>query len=539
MAAIAAIAAGYRGYVCWRVAHLEKQAAEFHDRHDDRSAVLVCRRLLQLKTNDATACRLMGEIALTAGRPEAIEWLRRLVAVQPTTENRLELAAAAIARRDVKLATSTLDQIPESERSSAHFHELAGALAIGKNQNSNALEHFSIAEKLDPHNVQVKFDRAAIELAFGGNKAEKARADLSELTKDRAMHLNALRALLSESIARHDEGAQENLEKQLRQDSQATFADGLLCLESARARHQENETLAQLKTVAEKSPALVATLVSWMNRNDRAQQALEWIDTLPAGVARTQPVPLALAESYSCTRRWLTLRTFVESDDWKNLEPLRLIIAHHSVRQLQGENSVTANSLWRQAITAAHNNSDQLLTMAGMCRGWGYDAKADEAYWLVASGNAKAETALGALQHHYQERRDACGLLRVAQRAADLNPDDAIANNNCASLGLLLNDDAASHRLAEKLHEDFPQSAAFASTYAFALHLEGRSDDALKLLGQFKSQLSKSPALAAYYVVISAGNGNAEAARQFRALAERAHLLPEEENLLRLAVAKL
>jgi hypothetical protein len=47
------------------------------------------------------------------------------------------------------------------------------------------------------------------------------------------------------------------------------------------------------------------------------------------------------------------------------------------------------------------------------------------------------------------------------------------------------------------------------------------------------------PAVAAYYVVILTENGNVERARSFLPAAQRAVLLPEEQQLLTTAVRKL
>ncbi len=157
----------------------------------------------------------------------------------------------------------------------------------------------------------------------------------------------------------------------------------------------------------------------------------------------------------------------------------------------------------------------------------------------MARSAEHARTALSALQHIYKATEDTRGLLRVAKRATELNPNDLVAANNCASLGLLLNGDSTARRLALRLHTEHPENRAFAATYAFALHTEGECAEALQLMESFKTEELRVPTLAAYYVVFLVENGKFERAREFLPFAERAVLLPEEKQLLTAAARRL
>ena len=110
---------------------------------------------------------------------------------------------------------------------------------------------------------------------------------------------------------------------------------------------------------------------------------------------------------------------------------------------------------------------------------------------------------------------------------------------NCASLGLLLSGDNTSRRLASKLHTNYPTNRAFTATYAYALQIEGRGAEGLKLLEGLKENELQYPSIAAYYVVMLVENGNLERARTFLVYAQRANLLPEEQALLTAAARKL
>jgi hypothetical protein len=262
---------------------------------------------------------------------------------------------------------------------------------------------------------------------------------------------------------------------------------------------------------------------------------------LPKEIAQTQPVPLAVAESYSFLQQWSELRAHVTGKNWGEAEALRFAVLSHALHRLSASDrpSIEAQSAWASAMQIAQDRPEQLLAIARLGEGWGYSAEAEEACWKLASANEQSRTALGALQRIYKAKQDTRGLLRVAKRALELNPNDLIAANNCASLGLLLNGDGTARRLAAKLHEEHPGNRAFATTYAFALRTEGKLNDALQVMEQLKEEELRRPAIAAYYVVILVESGDLDRAREFLANAERASLLPEERQLLQSAARKL
>ena len=158
---------------------------------------------------------------------------------------------------------------------------------------------------------------------------------------------------------------------------------------------------------------------------------------------------------------------------------------------------------------------------------------------MIANGSENARQALTALQRLYKSKQNSHGLLRVAKRALELNPADLVAANNCASLGLLLTGDSSARRLAAKLHVEHPANTVFSATYAFALHLEGKTGEALKVMETLQEAQLRHPAIAAYYFVMLVENGKMERAHSFLSAANQAALLPEEQQLLTAATHKL
>ena len=324
-------------------------------------------------------------------------------------------------------------------------------------------------------------------------------------------------------------------------DDRAEFTDELLHFQAVEGTELAAQALQRLQSKAATQPKTAADLITWLNRHDMAVVALEWGKRLPAEVADVQPVPLAIAESFSFLQDWAGLRQWVDGKNWGDFEAMRLAVESHALRRLAPteRDSMQRRAVWRAALKAAQGRPAQLVAIAQLAEGWGYRDDAEEAWWSIANGNDNARNALGSLHRLYNATKDTRGLLRVAKRALELNPNDIVAANNCASLGLLVNNDSAARRLAAKLHEEHPKNRAFAATHAFALHTEGKIAEALKLMETLKEEELRHPAIAAYYVVMLVESGRMELARSFLVEANRATLLPEEQLLLTAASRKL
>jgi len=231
----------------------------------------------------------------------------------------------------------------------------------------------------------------------------------------------------------------------------------------------------------------------------------------------------------------------VQGNDWGRFESLRLAVESHALHRLSPPErpSVESQTVWRAAVQAAQGRPQQLMAIAQLADGWGYQSDAEEAWWTIAHSQQNARAALGALQRLYQQKQDTRGLLRVAKRALELNPADLVAANNSAGLGLLLSADSTSRRLAARLHREHPANRAFAATYAYALQTEGKLADGLKVMESLKEDELRHPSIAAYYVIMLVENGNLDRARSYLVNAKHAPLLPEEQKLLTAATQKL
>ena len=104
--------------------------------------------------------------------------------------------------------------------------------------------------------------------------------------------------------------------------------------------------------------------------------------------------------------------------------------------------------------------------------------------------------------------------MRIAGNLLKANSANEDAQNDLALLSLLLGKDhGQALSVSHALHEKHPDSAAYTSTYAFALHCANRSDEALRLFDSLPEDQLRESAYAAYYGIVLAANNSPEKAR--------------------------
>jgi cytochrome c-type biogenesis protein CcmH/NrfG len=541
---VAAIAfGGYYGYNAVRKRQLSQQAGNFFAHKDYQNAALAARQLLQLDPKNVAACRILAETADLADQRDALSWREQVAALEPgAATNQIPLARAAVRFGELDLARKTLDAIDAPDRANVEYHQLAGDLAIAEKKTDLAEKEFVAALRFEPDNHKLRLSLAVVQIASSDSATqEKARAELAHLAEESTLRLEALRALTSDALANKSVATAEKWAAQLRSEKGATFADVLLYVEANNKTESGSLALHDAEKDAAHSPRVAAALINWMNRHEMARTALDWALGLPKDILNAQPVPLAVAQAYGALQDWNGMQAWVDGKNWGNDEFLRLAVVSRGLHHLApGDGaSMQSQTAWTAALKATNNRPERLTAIAQLAEEWNYPDQAADALWLVANGNDQAKEALVGLQRLYKTTQNSLGLLRVAKRAFELNPADLVAANNCASLGLLLTGDSAARRLATKLHSENPTNAACSSTYAFALFTEGRPNDALREMERLKDAPLHHPTIAAYYFVMLVESGKMERAHSYLSAANKAQLLPEEQQLLTAATRKL
>jgi Flp pilus assembly protein TadD len=532
--------AGLRGYRVWKQSNMLKLAREFIEKSDDRNAVLALRQVMRSRPNDPEPYRLMAELAEKARSPEAVLLRSRVVELAPgSIDDALALARTAIKLNDSATASNALEKLPEAGRNSAKYHNLAGTLAIMSSQLAPAESHFQAAFKLEPTNRLHQLTLSIIQLQLTNASAQaEARAVLSELSNDPAVSCQALRELINDAARRGRTNDIEGLVSRLVAQTNSAFSDKLLQLDLLRHRNDPvfQARLAAAQSEAASEPGKIHELATWkMGRNGPAD-ALAWMTTLPLEVQTNQPVAMLSADCRSALGDWQGLQSSLEQQNWGELEFMRRAFV---ARALRSQNLASSfKSEWELALKDAKGQKQRLALLLRFASQWNYPNEQEQILWTFVNQIPNEKWAPQALALLLHSRGSTQGLLTLFSQLSRTNPSDTSAKNNLAASALLLDaQQIKPHELALEVYQKVPTNAAYASTYAFSLYVQGKRQEALKILDQLSPGQLEHPSIAAYYGILLSAAGDSQKANKYLAIAENNTLLPEERRLVERAKA--
>lgn len=517
-----------------------EKARTFLKSGDLRSAYLSSREALLKNPKSVAACSLIARITDLDRSPAAIFWRQQLADLQPGSSGPLlDLAVTATRFGETFIAEQAMSRVPEADRNSVAFRQVAAGLAVAFRQYAAAEAEFQKALELDPANEGLQLSLATMRIALARpGQLEQARAVLETLRTKPRFRADALRALITDARAHGEAARAMQLAGELRQDAQATIDDQMLYLEELQ-RAESNDflpELSKLQALAGTRSEFIYGTMTWMNAHGLAAQSLEWSTQLKPDVRTRLPVPLALAEACTILKDWKRLGKLIIGEDWENLEFLRCAIHVRLLRETSARpREADFTAMWERAMNATKGNPNSLAMLARLVSGWGWKDEATQVWWLAARDGPSQRSALKALYTIHSADRNTRELYRVARRVLEMEPASPIAKNNVAALAFLLGEDGPdAHRLAAEIYQLTPTQPVIASTYAMSLHQQKRDREAIAILKQLPPAALANPSIAALYGFLLAQNGDAQAARPFLEAADKQkeQLFPEEEAMV-------
>lgn len=540
--------AGYRGYKVWKQKRHMSLAQEFAEQADYRNAMLAVQQALRLNPLNLDATRLAARMSDELGSPSAFLWRSRVVELDPNSvEDRLLLVQTAMRFGDVRAATNALDGMPAAGKLTFEYHNTAGTLAATGNRLAQAEEHLLEALRLQPTNAIPDLNLAILRL---GNTNEpvraQARLDLRRLSLDRrheTVAAQALRELVNDALRT---GALSNaltLSQELVTHAQAGFRERLLRLEVL--HRSESPDLGPALEAAQNEAASgtnitgrIYQLADWQMRRTTPRETLTWLETLPAETRTNQPVALMVADCLAALSDWSTLHSQLQNQDWAELDFVRHAYLSRSLRNQNLAGG--ARGEWELALKAANNQRAALSMLLRLAALWEWQSEGEEVLWAIYNAFPGDQGAFDALSRVLYMGGRTRPLMMIFGQEVKRSPNNLEAKNNLALAALLLEAwELKPHELASEVHAKAPTNAAFASTHAFSLHLQGKHTEALQVIQSIPPAELEKPSMAGYYGIILKGNGNHAAAKASLSRAQGTVMLPEEKLMFERALQEL
>ena len=522
-----------------------QQAKGFMAKSDYRSASLSARQVLQMDSRNVDACRIMAALADLSRSPYALDWRRRITDVEPTIENKLMLASTALHWQGppYPLAAQTLEELAGSAQSNAAYHAVSAELALKLKQSIKAVAEFERASQLDPTNETYQLNLAVLRLqSTNAGVAATARATLEQLRASTNLGPVALRWLVAESLGRADLAAAGRLSRQLLAGPHPLPEDRLQHLTILRQSNSPefNGYLGAAQKLAGTNAAEIYGLSAWMISRGLVDDALGWLTNCPVKVRAQQPVPLAIVDCYLAKKDWGALDTFLQEQKWADREWECLRLAFLSLTAAELKQNLAVEARWRAAVREAGDRLGPLTALLELASRWKREKAKEELLWHIAQRFPKERWALGELDRLYQTTRNTLGLNKVNAARASYDPHDFVAQNNWAATCLLLKLNLPkAHELAKEVFTQHPGEAVVATTYAYSLHLQGRTREGLAVLEKLKPEVRETPTVALYYGVLLAAAGDTNQADKYLGIARKSDFLPEEKALVAEAIKRV
>ena len=522
-------------YRSWKKQRYIAQAIAHLNRSDYKNAALSARQVRALDPANLEAARVLAEITERLRSPEVIAWRQFIADIEPENPtNHIALAEAALMFGESSRAEQALVKIAPTNRNSVEFHQAAAMVLASQHKLAEAEAHFRAAIKRAPTNDLLQLNRAVILMqARDTNVVAEGIGTLQKYAASPIHRRMALQNLSQAYLHTKDFDQAVITARKLVAATNSTFADQMLLLgvlHAAGSSEFQNQLATTQTNAATTGPEQVQSLVSWLIGAGQSEAALRWLASLPKELQSQQRVSMALADLHMNRADWPALQKLTESARWAEADFLRFAMLSRAYREQR--QTMSANSVWLDAVRTAGGNPKTLATLVRMAGSWGWTHEQEDLLWTLVERHPGERWAPAALKEIYVKSADTRGLNRLAAVLVAQNQNNLVAKNDLAGTALLLGTQTSrAHELAREVFTKFPSNEITASTYAFSLHVQGKHDEALKAFAGVKSESLEQPSIALYYGVILGTNSPVEA-RKYLGLAAKGNLLPEEKALL-------
>jgi tetratricopeptide (TPR) repeat protein len=504
--------------------------------------------------------QMMAELLESKQTPMALQWRKRALEAAPNAENKLLLVSSALRFNDLAQATNVFNQIAKSERQGMTYHSVAAQMAIKMGNQSVAIQHIKALTEAEPDNPLHRLNLAVLYATSDKSSDIKTgQTMLEELAAHPKIGTDAVRSLVADGLNHRDLARALEFSRKLISTTNAVFSDKLQHLgilwenprpfdgrtnlfpqpfaAEQRGKSAEFKTyLAGVQKEGAEKAATATALMEWMNSHELTAEALTWANTLSAQLRKQAPLPLVTANCYLALKNWAGLERYLDTGKWDDQDFVRSALLSLCAREQHA--SEIANSYWQQAKRNASERAENLGLLLQLTRVWGWTRESEEVLRLSAERFPDEKWPLQSLTRTYMLQGDTVRALGAVKDLLSADKQNAVAKNDLAMVCMLLNKDLdKAHQLAKEVYELDPKNFGFVSTYAYSLHLQGKTAEALQLMQTLRAEELKIPAVAAYYGVFLAAAGQKEKAAQYLKLSDSAVLLPEEKKLVAAAKA--
>ncbi|HWA87434.1 MAG TPA: hypothetical protein VG710_14495 [Opitutus sp.] len=528
-------------YKDWREARLEHMANDFLAAKDYDNALITARRALRGSRQKPEYWKIAAAASKAMGQPDAIFYQERVVKLDDTLENRIELIRLALSHEDYHDAIDAIEGAGPAAKQSVDFHQLAAEVYGRVGRTVPARLHLYSLLSLRPDDKPAQLELAALELSDDTTRTNATvREKLRQLSQDPELRVRALALLLQDAVTGHDRAKaveyaeQLNASKKLGDDQKVLVLAGL----ALGAPDRATEYQRRLEDAFRNDPGGVVALARYFENSGSQTDARQWLQSLPRNMQVDLKVQEAIASDYLAWQDWPRLDQAVSSEQWKDRDFMRHAFAAYSARQ--SGRTAEAGSEWRLAVIQAGNDvghASELLRLLGQ---WGWQAEQYDVVWKLFALMPRNQEVTGQLIAWERAQGHTANLNRIFAKLVEFSGDDLTVKNNFAYTSLLLDANLSkAFELARSNYDADPKNPYYVTTEALALYKQDKSDEALAMLEKLDAPQLSSPERTLLHALFLAAAGRADRAADLLGGVKTKALLPEERQLAQNAEDKI
>ncbi len=521
-------------YKEYRAANFERSAREFLDKGDYDNAMLFVRKNLASNQQSIANWRLAAEISEKRNDPNALYYLQRLLALEPTLQNRVHVIRLALALRANEAADRAISGAGAEARGSAEFHELAAQASLRAGNTIQAKFHLISLCEIQPDNRPARLDLAQIRLAeANADLRASIRSEIRTLAEDPALRTRALTLLLGDALKHEERREALDLATQLQREATLPVPQAIVVADALRRHAPDSfsDYVTKLQQLAGDRPGDIARVGLFLIGVERSADVKTWLARLPETITNEIAVQRISAGAQASLGEWLPLEAYLKRCDWKELDFERLVLIAMAQRQLG--NLPAFGETWRLALTSAGANAPKLEALLQRTILWGWADQRIEVLWRIFQQNPRDSAVRQQLYGHERAQGNTANLNRLFARLLEVSPNDSGAKNNYAYTCLLLGTNATrAATLAREASTSEPKNPYFATTHALALLRAGQPAQARAVLAGVDSLQLWQPERLVVHAAVLAADGSPDEAEPLLASVDERGLLPEERRIL-------
>jgi hypothetical protein len=477
-------------YRTWKQKHALAQAHEFLEKHDVPDAEVALRVALVAVPGNVETLREVAALLEQVSSPQAMRVRQEVVQLVPdSADDQAALVLCCIRFDDLNAARDAMSEIPPKVAATAPGLNAALAYAMRTGNRLMADVIFQQLEQMAPKSETLKFAHAELRLKLpkGPEKdaAWKTLADLAQ--SDPRVAAEVHRDFAGDSIENRDYPAARHWLGLVLADPAVTLNDRLQAanLDLLVDKKPFASVFPPLAALAADKQDDVVALTRWLVVQNRAAEAIRWIESLPAAMRDQADVKYAEANCVAQTKDWDRLMPMVEAGVWGPVLPKAIKLAEAAKTIDDTGRPALRHDTWDLVLDAANGDFSTLRVVEHLAALWNWPDETERSLWALARGFPDQTWAAEVLLDQYRREKNIGGMRDVMQALHNANLGIPRYANDWALYSLLLDPTRDWNPAKETVHQLYvgaPGNPVYRTNYAFALAQAGKGAEAVGIV---------------------------------------------------------